>query len=140
MKIRAAKKSDYKELMRLYDGFIEKPRYSKPGNDSFAKVMADPNTEILVAEEKGELIGFISFRARYVVRYKKPIGEVEELFVSENYRKQGIGGKLIKKIEQVAKKFKCQRIYIESRFSRKTAHKFYVNLGYKKFGYYFLKK
>jgi len=140
MLIRRARKSDYKNLMQLFNLFMEKSGFYEHLNDSFHKVLADPKCKIFIAEEKGELVGFITFRSRYVVRYPKPIGQVEELFVLKSFRKQGVGKKLIAAIEKSAKTLKCTRIYIESRVDRKIAHKFYQNLGYKKSGYYFLKR
>lgn len=91
MKIRQAEKTDYKKLMQLFNLFMEKSKFYKHHNDSFHKVLTDPKCLIFVAEEKSELVGFITFRSRYVVRYLKPIGQVEELFVLKNFRKQGVG-------------------------------------------------
>jgi ribosomal protein S18 acetylase RimI-like enzyme len=140
MKIRKAKKSDCKKLVALFNLFVKKNIYNKPGKDSFYKVIADPKCSILIAEDKKNLVGFITFTIRHVVRYAQPVGQVEELFVLKSFRKQGIGKKLILAIEKTAKRLKCSRVYIESRQDLKIAHKFYQNLGFKKSGYYFLKE
>ena len=138
--IRTAKKSDYKQLMALYDIFMKTKRYYKADYDSFTQVLADKKAFIFVAEEKHKLAGFITFRLRHVVRYPQLIGQVEELFVLKQFRKHGIGKKLMKQTEKIAKKFKCKRIYVESRYNLGPAHKFYKALGYRKSGFYFLKK
>ena len=135
MKIREAKKSDHGELIGLYDIFL-----NRKNKDSFFRILKDPKSFIFVAEEKNRLIGFLTFFVRYVVRYSTPIGQIEELFVLKGFRKQGAGKKLIRAAEQAAKKFGCRRTYVESAYEHSPAHKFYQNLGYKKSGYYFLKK
>ena len=139
MKIRKAKKSDYKQLMQLYDSFLETSRYSKQGHDSFKQVMSSLKNVVYVAEEKGRLVGFITFLARYVVRYPHPIGQIEEMFVLKKFRGKGVGKSLVDRIETAARKLKCSRIYVESGYEHHPAHTFYETLGYKKSGHYFLK-
>lgn len=143
MKIRRAKLSDYEELMKLYDIFYElsgdKVRYSKHNSDSFKEILKDDNSYIYIAEDNKKLVGFASFSFRYVVRYPKKIAQLEELFVLDKYRKQGIGKSFIKELESKALDVNCTNIYIESGFKHEVAHKFYQDLGYKKDGYYFKK-
>jgi len=139
MKVRKAKKSDYKELMSLYDVFLGPRRFLKKGNDSFLRFIKNPKCFLFVAEDKGKIVGFISFQARYVIRHRLPIGQIEELFVAKNFRHAGVGKKLIQQAEKTAKIFKCDGIYVESGNQHRPAHGFYQNLGYKKSGYYFKK-
>ena len=139
MNIRPAKLSDYDELMKLYSLLAKKDRFSQKNNDSFNKVINNPDCFIFVAVEKNKLIGFAAISIRFVVRYPQPISQLEELFVLEDYRKRGIGKRFIEKLEYVSKKRNCCNIYIESRIDLTPAHKFYSNLGYEKNGYYFKK-
>lgn len=139
MTIRNAKQSDYEELMLLYNLFVGEDRYSEYDNDSFEKVLNSPQNFLFVAEEDKKLIGFATFSIRHVVRYPKPIAELDELFVSEEYRKHGVGKQLMEIVEQQAKKHNCYRVYIESHYQHEAGHKFYENLGYKNYGYHFIK-
>lgn len=136
MKIRKATKSDYKDLMGLYI----KAGFSKSGENSFAKVLNHKLSFIFVAEDKEKLVGFITFQARYVIRHKQPIGQIEELFIKEKFRKQGIGKALIQEAEKVAVKLGCHSVCVESGYQHRPAHKFYQHMDYKKSGNYFLKK
>jgi len=139
MDIREAKQSDYRELMDLYNLFVDEDRYSKHDNDSFIKVLGNQNNFIFVAEDSGKLVGFITFSVRDVVRYPKPIAELDELFVSPGYRQKGVGKMLMEQIEDKAKELDCYRMYIESHYDHKTAHVFYEKLGYTNYGYHFIK-
>lgn len=138
--IREATQKDYKELMKLYDAFYEgKRNYVSHKEDSFAKLLGSSNACMYVAEQEGKLIGFITASTRFVVRYSKPIMQVEELFVSLAFRKHGIGARLIEQIEEIAAGAGCVSIYIESNIHMKIAHKFYEKVNYKNEGIYFKK-
>ena len=139
MEIRQAKKTDYKKLMGLYNDFVGSDRYSSLDNDSFDKVLENNNNYVYVVEENGELVGFASFSVRDVIRYLKPIAELDELFVSEKYRKQGLGRMLMEEVEKQAKTLDCYRIFIESHYNHKAAHSFYESLDYTNYGYHFIK-
>lgn len=139
MNIRLAQESDYEKVIELYNLFVGSDRYSQHNSDSFKKVLKNNNNFIFVATDTDKIIGFATFSIRDVVRYPKPIAELDELFVSENYRKHGIGKLLMNEIEKKAKELDCYRLFIESHYEHKAAHKFYESLGYTNYGYHFIK-
>jgi GNAT superfamily N-acetyltransferase len=139
MIIRPAGEDDYPALMALCNAFKETDMFSQPGNDSFQVIMDNDNSYILVAEEDDKLFGFITASIRFVVRYSKPMMQVEELFVNAASRKKGVGRQLIQTAEKIASEKDCERIYIESGYRHEVAHKFYEKNGYDNQGYYFLK-
>jgi GNAT superfamily N-acetyltransferase len=139
MNIRPAKQTDYNEVMNLYNLFVGEDRYSGYDNDSFIKVIDSKNNFIFVAEDLGKLVGFASFSIRSVVRYPKPIAELDELFILFEYRQKGVGRMLMKEVENKAQELNCYRIFIESHYDHKTAHIFYEKLGYTNYGYHFIK-
>ncbi len=139
MAIRKAKSEDYNQLMVLYNDFVGEDRYSKHNGDSFKEVLKSPDNYVFVAEENGKIIGFATASIRILVRYVKPIAELDELFVVEEFRKHGIGKKFMQKIEEIAKKRDCYRLYIASASRFEVAHKFYGGLGYTNYGFHFYK-
>lgn len=139
MQIREAIESDYEQIMQLYNLFVGEDRYSKHDNDSFQKVLESENNYILVVEEKEKLVAFITFSIRNVIRYPRPIAELDELFVDENYRQHGLGKQLMEEVENLAREKNCYRVYIESQYRFKGAHAFYEKLGYSNNGYHFIK-
>jgi GNAT superfamily N-acetyltransferase len=139
MEIRFASSDDYQELMVLYNKFVGSDRYSKLDNDSFNKVLNSGANFVFIAEDNGKLIGFATFSVRLVVRYPKPIAELDELFVEEEYRRSGVGKMLMTQVLIKAKEMDCYRLYIESHYDHKAAHKFYESLGFTNYGYHFIK-
>ena len=79
--------------MVLYNDFVGEDRYSKHDGDSFKVVLKSPDNYVFVAEENGKIIGFATVSVRTLVRYPKPIAELDELFVAEEFRKHGITAK-----------------------------------------------
>ncbi len=59
---------------------------------------------------------------------------IEDVFVNEEFRGQGIATNLIKKAISLAKKEKCYKIICTSRFSKEKVHKLYGDLGFKQQG------
>jgi GNAT superfamily N-acetyltransferase len=139
MKIRRAKKTDYDQLMNLYNGFVGEDRYSKYIGDSFYKVLQEQNSYIYVACENGKLIGFTTFSVRTVVRYPKPIAELDELYVNPDFRGKGLGVKLLQTFIEKAKELNCYRLYIESHYDHKPAHGLYSKMGFTNYGFHFIK-
>jgi GNAT superfamily N-acetyltransferase len=73
----------------------------------------------------------------YVIKndlHKKPYGLMEDLYVDESIRGQGLGKKLLELIIAEAKKKKLYKLIGTSRLSRKNVHSFYQKYGFKKYG------
>jgi GNAT superfamily N-acetyltransferase len=139
MKIRQARESDYAEMMVLYDQFVGSERYSKHTNDSYQKVLKNQQNVVFVAEIDKKIGGFASFSIRDVIRYPRPIAELDELFVSSEKRQKGVGKLLLQAVEQKARELHCYRLFIESSYDHTVAHSFYEALGYTNYGYHFIK-
>lgn len=69
--------------------------------DSFA-------VKITVAEN-GEVVGRVKLYVLHNDLHEEPFGFMEDLFVSENHRKQGIGEKLVEAAVEEAKKNNCYK-------------------------------
>ncbi|HZE87385.1 MAG TPA: GNAT family N-acetyltransferase [Methylomirabilota bacterium] len=139
MHIRLANDTDYEAVMNLYNDFVGNDRYSTHDHDSFKKVINNSQNFVFVAEDKGKLVGFATFSIRDVIRYPRPIAELDELFVSSEYRQKGLGKKLMQYVEEKARDLGCYRMFIESHYDHKAAHAFYEGLGYTNYGYHFIK-
>lgn len=139
--IREACDSDYDQLMKLYNFFVGDERYSSKQEDSFSEVLESPANYIFVAEdeEKKNLVGFASFSVRRVVRYPKPIAELDELYVAPAYRRKKLGTKLMETCLQKAAEIGCYRMFIETHYKHDLAHKLYEKLDFTNYGYHFIK-
>ncbi len=86
------------------------------------------------AEENGRVVGRAFL---YIIKndlHPEPYGFMEDLFVEEEFRKQGIGGKLVAAIVEEAKARGCYKLLGTSRLSRPEVHEFYNKFGFKEWG------
>lgn len=82
-------------------------------------------------------VGRIFLYLVYNGLHKRPYGFLEDLFVEEEYRSQGLGTSLIKAAIKEAKKLKSYKILATSRMERQKIHDYYERLGFKKYGFEF---
>ena len=68
---------------------------------------------------------------------KQPFGFLEDLYVDESLRGQGIGTELLNNVISEAKKLGCYKLVGTSRYERESVHKMYEKIGFKKFGFEF---
>ena len=57
--------------------------------------------------------------------HDRPFGLMEDVYVDESYRGQGIGSKLVAKVIEVAKESNCYKLIATSRTSRPKVHQLY---------------
>ncbi|MBR9683504.1 GNAT family N-acetyltransferase [Candidatus Woesearchaeota archaeon] len=65
--------------------------------------------------------------------HERPFGLVEDVFVEEEYRGQGLGTQLVEAIFKVARE-RCYKLICTSRHSRPKVHALYQRLGFKNHG------
>ncbi|MEM8830599.1 MAG: GNAT family N-acetyltransferase [Cyanobacteria bacterium P01_G01_bin.19] len=66
--------------------------------------------------------------------HDRPFGLMEDVYVNESYRGQGIGSKLVAKVIAVAKESNCYKLIATSRTSRPKVHQLYQRLGFDRHG------
>lgn len=141
IQILRATKDNYDEVRKLYGNFVDDPqRFSSKDNDSYFKFLDSSNSFIDLALVDKKIIGFISYTIRTVIRYPKPIMEVEELYINPDYRKHGVGRKLMEHVLEYAKSVPCQYIFLASDIKREEAHEFYKALGFDQYAYHFRRR
>jgi len=80
--------------------------------------------------EVGRLFLYILFNDLH----KRPFAIIEDVFVEEDFRHQGISKRLLEKSIKEAKKAKCYKILMWSRYSKPHVHRIYKNMGFKEWG------
>jgi GNAT superfamily N-acetyltransferase len=93
-------------------------------------VLADPGRIVFVADPgDGKAAGYI--QASYHVSIEvDPLVEIDGLVVSQDHRKQGIGGMLIAAVEDWARASGIHTVRLHTNIIRKDAHRFYKDLGF----------
>ena len=66
--------------------------------------------------------------------HKKPFGFMEDVFICDDMRGQGIGTDLVNDVIKKAREIGCYKLIAASRHSRPRVHKLYENLGFKNHG------
>jgi len=92
----------------------------------------------LVAEEKGEIRGYLEGFLAYYRDGSTVFGEIMRLVVSEKGRGKGIGSKLVGDFLEICKKKKVNYLQVMTPKNNKKAIKFYKKMGFKKAGGYHL--
>jgi len=85
----------------------------------------------LFIEDNGKEIGHAYL---YILKndlHEEPFGFMEDVFVDENYRSQGLGTKLVKELIEAAKINNCYKLIATSRHARPKVHELYLKLGFK---------
>lgn len=66
--------------------------------------------------------------------HDQSFGFMEDVFVREDYRGQGLGTKLIRELIKAAKENNCYKLVGTSRCGRPKVHGWYLNFGFKDWG------
>ncbi|MFH1522481.1 MAG: GNAT family N-acetyltransferase [Patescibacteria group bacterium] len=66
--------------------------------------------------------------------HQRPFALVEDVFVDEQCRGQGVGSKLVKEMIKEAKNRDCYKIIMTSRYSKPRVHSLYLKLGFEDWG------
>lgn len=62
--------------------------------------------------------------------HDRPFGLMEDVYIDESVRGQGIGTQLVNKVIETARTKKCYKLIATSRYPRTKVHKLYQRLGF----------
>jgi ribosomal protein S18 acetylase RimI-like enzyme len=129
MKIRKAKPKDRKKITNLYRLLYPHQKIKN------MPIKFNAKTNLLVAEENNELVGFcwLNFIQFGIYRF----GYIDDLFVKEEFRRKNVGERLIKTGLNWFKKLKTAAVFVTTGEKNKTAQKFYRSLKFKLSGPWF---
>lgn len=95
------------------------------------KVLQNPRYKVIIAQCEGRVIGYIHAES-YECLYAKSLKNILSLTVDNDYKRRGIGRKLLLLIEEWAKEEGASGVCLDSRVERSEAHIFYQTCGYQK--------
>ena len=129
MNIRKAKIEDIPIIAKL-SGDLGYSKNKGVVQKRFMKIASDSNHAIFVAEsDSGEITGWLHIMPR-ILLLSRPLAEIGGLIVAKNYRRKGVGQRLMKSGESWAKKHKYKGIIVRSDTKRPESHHFYPQIGY----------
>ena len=92
------------------------------------------NKEIVVSKVENEIVGYMMFNVREIIRptmrYRKQLS-IEVICIDEKYRRKGIGTTLLKYAREIGEENKCTDLYLTVNEENKDAIKFYEKFGLK---------
>jgi ribosomal protein S18 acetylase RimI-like enzyme len=103
-------------------------------------ILSDVRYCTLVAESDGKVCGMIGTFAYYSFVHNDPCGRIVALVVSKESRRLGVGRRLVAAVEKDFARRAIKRIALDTRLTRKDAHRFYESLGYERNGWRFVKE
>ena len=132
--IRDAEASDSHTLFGLIQGLAEYEKLSDAviGNAEALKehLFGSPKyVDAILAELEGKAVGFALFFHNYSTFLTKPGIYLEDIFVSPEYRRQGIGKALLTRVAQIAVERDCGRVEWSVLDWNVSAQTFYRNMG-----------
>lgn len=136
MIIRRAEPQDGSALFTLAHAFatsfaVEQVAFER----SFAELLTHPEAFLAVAEVNGEVVGYVLGFEHLTFFANGRVAWVEEITVTEAFRRQGVGRRLMEAFEAWAQERKAKIIALATR----RAADFYAALGYEESAAYFRK-
>lgn len=133
------RRAKLKDLGILEDLFLQTSNLPLERGEILRKVLKDANSELIVSEFNGEVVGFI--HQIYVVDpfHGGLNSYVVSLFVKESCRKMGIGSQLVRKALESAEKRGVIEVHVDTEESNMNTIRFYEKHGFRKVGIMFEK-
>jgi len=96
----------------------------------FIENISNPKNLYLIAENENECLGFISFHTQNLLHHCGLVGEIQEFFIHQKYRGQGVGHLLINEIKNFAAQNDLKSIEVTTNKKRIENVAIYENLGF----------
>lgn len=96
----------------------------------FNENISNPKNLYLIAENENEGLGFISFHTQNLLHHCGLVGEIQEFFIHQKYRGQGVGRLLINEIKNFADQNDLKSIEVTTSKKRIENVTIYENLGF----------
>ena len=133
MEIRQLHKDDLKSLLELYiqldDG--NKELNVENSESVWKEIEENKNIRYIGAVDNGKVVSTC-----YLViipnltHFGRSICFIENVVTDKEYRRQGLGKRVIQKAIEIAKENNCYKAILQSGMQRTEAHKFYEKIGF----------
>jgi GNAT superfamily N-acetyltransferase len=126
---RLAQPSDAELLMEFIQEFYEYDQH--PFDDytvrsALLKLLSDePLGRVWLIQDTNEAIGYIVLTFGYSLEYRGRDAFIDEFYIRESHRRQGVGRKTIQFVEEVCPSLGIQALHIEVERNNTAAQRFY---------------
>ena len=129
--VREAREEEVERVLGMYEWLFAPPGSLPPGwdpahaRDALAEAIAGERSTVLVAERRGELLGFATaYLELNSVRFGLRCW-LEDLAVSPEHRSQGVGKALLDAAKAWGRERGATHLELDSAEARADAHRFY---------------
>lgn len=137
--IRAAATGDAYDVASLLET-LGYPCSRDEAAERIAYVLGDPRQHLLLAEIDGHACGLVAVDMRYSLTRGEDQARITALVVSPDSCRMGLGRRLLREVEGIARRAGATRIELTSNPSRNGAHAFYQRCGYADGSLHFFKR
>jgi len=137
--LREARADDAAAIAGLLDE-LGYPSNAEQAAERLERIAGDPATHVVVAEVDGEVAGLAALHVQNLVESDDLGCELAALVVGERFRRQRIGERLARAIEEEARARGGKHLVLNTAHRRGDAHAFYEALGYEHTGRRYAKK
>ena len=133
MEIREAKEADLDQLNNLFDSyrvFYKQPSDKEKSRAFLQTRLRNNESVIYVAEESGALLGFVQLYPIFSSTRLKRVWLLNDLFVSEHARGQGISKLLIDKAKELVNSTKALGLILETEKTNKVGNSLYKSTDF----------
>jgi GNAT superfamily N-acetyltransferase len=130
--------TDKGELLKLMERYYESDHlhYSEPkADEAVTQVLKDPRLgQIWLIEADSKTVGYVALTYGFGLEFGGRIAFVDELFIEESHRSQGIGTAAIRWCMQVCRDQGISTLRLEVTPTNADALKLYTHLGFTNYG------
>jgi len=132
-KIRPAEIADAKNIFSFVCAMEQtKFDYEKFYLDYRSNILGNSNVYLVAADVTDNAIGYLSCHGQSLLHHGGMVYEIQELYVDEPWRKQGVGSTLLKALELRLAKRDYKSLEVTAKNKRKEAIELYKKYGFEK--------
>lgn len=94
------------------------------------KLYHSTGKDLLVAKHEGSVVGMVTMQRLISSAEGDFVGQIEDLVVKEDYRKMGVGSRLVNKMRAIAEEYGYKRIQLAADEANANALRFYTRRGF----------
>jgi len=126
-----AKPGDFPEVYALLCELEERTLPKSATLSVFEENLKSPHIHYLLAVCNNKIIGFGSIHIQHLLHHYGKVGEVQELIITNDYQRNGVGDVLWNALKNVALQNGCNLLEVCCNRQRERSHPFYEKNGMK---------
>lgn len=139
MQIRPVNKDDVQAIHRFVCELEDEQFDFELFKQYYLQNISLPYHHYFIAMDGEKPAGYVSCHGQILLHHLGLVYEIQELFVSKEYRGQSVGRRLLQAIEALIGKEKYELLEVASNMRRTEAHEFYLKNGFERTSYKFKK-